>query len=65
VKKYAERKRERFLSMKEVGKLGEVLRTVEQGALETQSAVNAIRLLMPTGCRLGEIMTLACRSGAC
>jgi len=58
VRKYAERKRERFLSDEEFARLGEVLIEVERDRTETQSAVNAIRLLMLTGCRLGEIMTL-------
>src|SRR3546814_2800668 len=57
VKKYPEQKRERFLSPKEFAALGKVLRGVEADGSETQSAVDAIRLLMLTGCRLGEIMT--------
>ena len=58
VKKYVEKKRERFLSPEEFAALGKVLREVEQNGSETQSAVNAIRLLMLTGCRLSEITTL-------
>ncbi len=58
VKKYPEQKRERFLSPKEYAALGKVLRSVEADGSETKSAVSAIRLLMLTGCRLGEIMTL-------
>ncbi len=58
VKKYVEEKRERFLSSDEFAALGQALREVEQDGSETQSAVNAIRLLMLTGCRLGEITTL-------
>lgn len=58
VKKYPEQKRERFLSRDELAKLGEVLREVEQSGTELPSPVNAIRLLMLTGCRLGEILTL-------
>jgi integrase len=58
VKKYVEQKRERFLSSEEFAALGKALREVEQDGSETQSAVDAIRLLMLTGCRLGEIMTL-------
>ena len=58
VKKYLEQKRERFLSPKEFATLGKALREVEADGSETQSAVDAIRLLMLTGCRLGEIMTL-------
>lgn len=58
VKKFPEQKRERFLSTEEFAALGKALRQVEADKSETQSAVNAIRLLMLTGCRLGEIMTL-------
>ena len=58
VKKYTEQKRERFLNPEEFSTLGQVLREVEQDESETQSAVNAIRLLMLTGCRLSEITTL-------
>jgi integrase len=58
VKKYVEEKRGRFLSPEEFAALGKVLREVEQDGSETQSAVNAIRLLMLTGCRLSEITTL-------
>lgn len=58
LKKYAERKRERFLNDEEFAKLGEILCEAERDQTETQSAIDAIRLLMLTGCRLGEIMTL-------
>jgi integrase len=55
VKKYKEKKRERFLSREELGRLGEALRIEEEF---TPSAVACIRLLLLTGCRLGEIQTL-------
>jgi Arm DNA-binding domain len=55
VKKYKEKKRERFLSREELGQLGEALRIEEEFA---PSAVARIRLLLLTGCRLGEIQTL-------
>ncbi len=58
IKKYKEPKRERYLSKNELARLGEVLRQCESEQLETQSAVNALRLLLFTGCRLSEIMTL-------
>lgn len=58
VKKYKEEKRERFLSDEEYKRLGKVLRKAGAEKTETQSAINAIWLLMLTGCRLGEIMTL-------
>jgi integrase len=58
VKKYPEQKRERFLSPEEFAALAKALREIEADGSETQSAINAIRLLMLTGCRLNEIMTL-------
>ena len=58
VKKYAEAKRERFLSSEELSRLGEALIAFEIDRPEMQSAVNAIRLLILTGCRLTEIQTL-------
>jgi len=58
VKKFPEHKRERFLSPEEYAALGKTLNEIEIDCSETRSAINAIRLLMLTGCRLGEIMTL-------
>ena len=58
VKKYKEEKRERFLSDEEYKRLGEALRKAEAEKSETQSAIDAIWLLMLTGCRLNEIMTV-------
>ena len=58
VKKYPEKKRERYLSKNELARLGEVLRQCEKDGIESQSAINALRLLIFTGCRLSEIMTL-------
>lgn len=58
VKKYKEEKRERFLSDEEYRTLGDALRKAEAERSETQSAIDAIWLLMLTGCRLNEIMTL-------
>ncbi len=55
VKRYKERKRERFLSPEETERLGEVLREAEN---EMPSAVAAFRLLLLTGCRLSEIQFL-------
>jgi integrase len=55
VRKYKEKKRERFLSREELGRLGEALRIEEEFA---PSAVACIRLLLLTGCRLGEIQIL-------
>jgi integrase len=58
IKKYPEEKRERFLSPAELRRVGEVLRDVEEEGIELPSSIVAARLLMLTGCRLGEIMTL-------
>jgi integrase len=55
VKKFKEKKRERFLNREELRRLGEALRIEEEFA---PSAVACIRLLLLTGCRLGEIQTL-------
>ena len=58
VKKYKERSCERFLSEDEFRRLGRVLDEVEAESKVSASAVAAIRLLMLTGCRRGEIMKL-------
>ncbi|PHZ86754.1 site-specific integrase [Paremcibacter congregatus] len=58
VKKYPEKGRERFLSKEEFIRLAEVLDEVEASGEETHSCINAYRLLMYTGCRLGEIQKL-------
>lgn len=58
VPKYREIKRERFLSRDELQRLGQVLTDVEQDGSETPFVVAAFRLLILTGCRLGEIQTL-------
>jgi integrase len=58
IRKYAEEKRERFLSAAELRRIGEVLREIESEGVELPSAILAARLLILTGCRLGEIMTL-------
>ena len=57
-KKYPEEKREQFLSPAELKRVGEVLREMEWEGIELPSAIAATRLLILTGCRLGEIMTL-------
>ncbi len=58
IRKYPEEKRERFLSAAELRRLGEVLREMESEGVELPSAILAARLLILTGCRLNEIMTL-------
>ena len=58
IRKYPEEKRERFLSPAELRRVGEVLREMEQEGIELSCCIAAVRLLILTGCRLGEIMTL-------
>ena len=58
VKKYKERSCERFLSEEEFRRLGRVLDEVVTEGKISASAAAAIRLLMLTGCRRGEIVTL-------
>lgn len=58
IKKYPEEKRERFLSAAELRRVGEVLREMEEEGIELLSGIAAVRLLVLTGCRLGEIMRL-------
>jgi integrase len=58
VEKFKERKRERYLSATELLRLGEVLAEAERTRTELPGAIAAIRLLILTGCRRGEILTL-------
>jgi len=58
LRKYPEKKRERFLSAGELRRLGEVLNEIEVERLELSSAIMAVRLLILTGCRLNEVMKL-------
>ena len=66
IRKYREHRRERFLSQEEFRRLGQVLDEFEdegrrrgggRGSIRS-SAVAALRLLMLTGCRRNEILTL-------
>ena len=61
IRKYPETKRERFLSEAELLRIGDVLREMEAERIEMPAAIAAARLLMFTGCRLNEIMTLQWR----
>ena len=58
VRKYRERRRERFLSPAEYRRLGAALAEAEQEGWASASAVAALRLLALTGCRLNEILAL-------
>lgn len=57
IKKPPEGKRERFLSMEELGRLGKALWGAEDSGIN-RTALEAIRLLALTGCRKGEIVSL-------
>ena len=58
VAKYKSRKRERFLTHEEFRRLGRVLSTMETQGRVPAPAAAALRLLMLTGCRVNEILTL-------
>ncbi len=58
IRKYPEEKRERFLSAAELRRIGEVMREMETESVELPSAILAARLLIMTGCRLNEVMSL-------
>ncbi len=58
VERYSETKRDRYLSAEELARMGEVLSVSERNRIELPSVVAAIRLLILTGCRLSEILTL-------
>ena len=61
VKRFTDRKYERFLSDVELARLGDALATAEREGTETMFMIAAIRLLLFTGARLGEILgTPAC-----
>ena len=58
VKPYPENKRERYLLPTELKEFGLVFRCCLAGKLETEYMISALKLLILTGCRLGEIQTL-------
>ena len=58
IKKYPSRSRERFLTEQEFARLGAVLHELAAAGRISASARTAIRLLMLTGCRRSEILTL-------
>jgi integrase len=59
VQKYAETKRERFLSQEEITRLMAILDAEEKEGKELPPVLCAIRLLLLTGCRLNEILRLS------
>ncbi len=58
VRRYKTRSRERFLTPEEFRRLGRVLRDAEADGSVWPAAIAALRLLMLTGCRKSEILTL-------
>ncbi len=58
IDKYPSRKMERYLSPVEFGRLAKILNEAEKDGSIFIGAIQAIRLLIFTGCRLGEILTL-------
>jgi integrase len=58
IEKYKEQKRERFLSEDEMARLGEALADAEEKKTTTPWIIAAIRLLVLTGARLSEVLTL-------
>jgi integrase len=58
VKKYPGKKLERFLSPAELHRLGGVLAAAASLGVESKYAIAAIRMLILTGCRKNEILTL-------
>ena len=57
VMRFSDKRNERFLSPAELGKLGKILQRAEQEGVNP-CAIAAIRLLVFTGCRKAEILTL-------
>ncbi len=58
IQKYKEHKRERFLSQQELARLSAALRQAEAEKTASPWVIAAIRLLVFTGARLNEILTL-------
>jgi integrase len=58
VRRFPEKKLERFLSPAEIARLGEALAAAEAVGVMPRQAIAAIRLLVLTGCRKNEILTL-------
>ncbi|MBU2582598.1 MAG: tyrosine-type recombinase/integrase [Alphaproteobacteria bacterium] len=61
IDRFRENQRQRFLHKAELMRLGEVLAQLEAGDEESPYVIAAIRLLLLTGARLNEILTLEWR----
>ena len=58
VQRYPEKKRERYLSGPELTRLGDALNAAEEGGTEYPGAILALRLILLTGARHREVLTL-------
>ncbi len=58
IEKYPERGHERYLTTAEYGRLGTAIREAERTGALARAGLTAIRLLLLTGCRPSEILTL-------
>jgi integrase len=58
IKKYPEKKKERFLTNEELEKLDSILKEQEALGATSPYSLAAIRMLLYTGCRLGEVLNL-------
>jgi integrase len=56
VQKYPERSRARYLSGEEVKRLGDALSAAQRNVSEPWQAIAAIRMLLFSGCRRGEVL---------
>jgi len=56
LKKYPEKKRERYLSTQELARLGDALDAAEKNGTESPVALLAIRLILLTGARHNEVL---------
>lgn len=58
IERYKERKLERYLSNAEIRKLLDCLEELQRDGIENADTLLAIRLLLMTGCRRNEVLTL-------
>ena len=58
IEKYREHARERFLTSEEINRLADAIQEAEENGRSLPSTIAAIRLLLFTGARRGEILTL-------
>ncbi|MHB9150483.1 MAG: tyrosine-type recombinase/integrase [Thermoleophilia bacterium] len=58
LQKFREKKRDRYLSTPELARLGDAIRAADAEESEPWAALLALRLLLLTGMRLGEVLTL-------